>query len=231
MNFRILGSGWATRSDTIDRMIEEAGKEQEEMAKQVRRDDIPPFDEEGLVTGVDVSYVDEKAIGAAVTIDLSKNKAIRKRTLVIPCEFPYISGYFHLRESPVLISLLNELGETGPIFIDANGVLHQRRCGLASYVGIKSNRQTIGVAKSLLLGDIGPRRGDSALITDAEETVGATLWLGKENPLYVSIGHRITLETAIEIVNRVAKSGRPEPIVKADHESRRVAESVKETII
>lgn len=226
-SWQIFGSGWATKSDLIDKKKEAARAEQKELAKQVLKQDIPPLDDDGLVTGVDVSYVDDTAVGAAVTMDYSDRRVIKKRTLIIPCEFPYVPGYFHLREGPALISLLNECEDTGPVLVDANGVLHPRRCGLASYVGLKSNKQTIGVAKSLLLGDLSPRRDDISFIKDGDETVGAAVWLGTGKPVYVSIGHRITLETAVKIVTTIGQSGKPEPIVQADRESRRVADRLK----
>lgn len=207
-----------------------ARTEQEELAKQIVREDDPPLDNQCLVTGVDVYYVEETAVGSAVTMDLPSHETSKKRTLIIPCEFPYVPGFFHLREGPVSISLLREVENTGPVLVDANGILHPRRCGLASYIGLKSGKQTIGVAKSLLLGDVGPCRDDIALITDTDEIVGAAVWLGTEKPVYVSIGHRITLESAVRMVIEATKSGKPEPIVQADQESRRVAESVMEMI-
>jgi deoxyribonuclease V len=227
MSWQIFGSGWATKSDFIDKKKEAAKQEQKELATQVLKRDIPPFDGDGLVTGVDVSYIDSTAVGTAVTMDSSDRNVIKKRILITPCEFPYIPGYFHLREGPALISLLGECGETGPVLVDANGILHPRRCGLASYVGLKSDKQTIGVAKSLLLGNLGRRQDGIAFIKDGDETVGAAVWLGTGPPVYVSIGHKVTLETAVKIVTTIEQSGKLEPIVNADRESRRVADRLK----
>ncbi|MBD3158690.1 MAG: endonuclease V [Candidatus Lokiarchaeota archaeon] len=227
MSWQIFGSGWATKSDFIDKKKEAAKQEQKELATQVLKRDIPPFDGGGLVTGVDVSYVDSTAVGTAVTMDSSDRNVIKKRTLITPCEFPYIPGYFHLREGPTLISLLGECGETGPVLVDANGILHPRRCGLASCVGLKSDKQTIGVAKSLLLGNLGRRQDGIAFIKDGDETVGAAVWLGTGPPVYVSIGHKVTLETAVKIVTTIEQSGKLEPIANADRESRRVADRLK----
>lgn len=227
MSWQIFGSGWATKSDFIDKKKEAAKQEQKKLATQVLKRDIPPFDGDGLVTGVDVSYIDSTAVGTAVTMDSSDRNVIKKRILITPCEFPYIPGYFHLREGPALISLLGECGETGPVLVDANGILHPRRCGLASYVGLKSDKQTIGVAKSLLLGNLGRRQDGIAFIKDGAETVGAAVWLGTGPPVYVSIGHKVTLETAVKIVTTIEQSGKLEPIVNADRESRRVADRLK----
>lgn len=227
MSWQIFGSGWATKSDFIDKKKEAAKQEQKKLATQVLKRDIPPFDGDGLVTGVDVSYIDSTAVGTAVTMDSSDRNVIKKRILITPCEFPYIPGYFHLREGPALISLLGECGETGPVLVDANGILHPRRCGLASYVGLKSDKQTIGVAKSLLLGNLGRRQDGIAFIKDGDETVGAAVWLGTGPPVYVSIGHKVTLETAVKIVTTIEQSGKLEPIVNADRESRRVADRLK----
>ncbi len=85
--------------------------------------------------------------------------------------------------------------------------------GLASYVGVKLDVPTIGVAKNLLLGELGLREDEMAPIIDDGETIGAAVWSGKrKSPIYVSIGHKISLDTAIEIVKSCSIYRIPEPL-------------------
>ena len=161
--------------------------EQRRMASRVVTRDLPDF-EAGRVTGLDVAYSDSVAVGCAVTIDSSSREEISVKVKTCNVEAPYIAGLFQLREGPILLELVRELSDPGPILIDGNGVLHPRRFGLASYVGVTLDVQTIGVAKRLLLGKIGPRSGDTALIVDDGETLGSVLWSPmRTQPVYVSV--------------------------------------------
>ena len=195
-----------------EKFLLESESKQSMLASKVVREDLLPLRGE-LVTGIDVSYRDDTAFTCATVMHLPTRSIVMKKSLVIDCEFPYIPGHFYLREGPAIISLLENLDDTGPIMIDGNGILHPRRMGLASYIGVMLNRQTIGVAKSLLLGALGDRNGNIAPITEKKENLGAALWLGvKKKPLYVSIGHRISLDTAIKVVEMSSFNGSPEPL-------------------
>ncbi|MFX0107137.1 MAG: endonuclease V [Candidatus Hodarchaeota archaeon] len=197
-----------------------AREEQRLMAPQVISKDIP-LDGENLVTGFDVSYSDSEAFACAVTMDFSSMQVVRTEKAVGRCEIPYVSGLFYLREGPIAIDTLKRLGDMGHILIDGNGVLHPRRCGLACYIGIKLDQPTIGVAKTLLMGQIGPRSGDLAEVRVGKEILGAALWLsGSDRPVYISVGHKVSLETAIQIVRDSSKSTYPEVLRLADSCSR-----------
>ena len=184
-------------------------------AKKIIPFDDPPFAGK-YVIGIDVSYSDDTACGCASVMNFQSKEIVHSETLVSPCEIPYIPGFFFLREGPIIIELLKRLEYTGPVLIDGNGMLHPRRCGLASQVGIQMNRQTIGIAKTLLLGKKGIRTDDTATITESGEQIGAALWLeGKKKPIFVSIGHRLSLKTAIKIVKESSLFGYPEPLRQA----------------
>jgi deoxyribonuclease V len=185
------------------------------LASNVKYYDDPAFDGE-YVTGVDVSYKDNNAYACAIVIHIPTNIVKRKVRMVTDCEFPYIPGHFYLREGPAVTKLLEKIDYPGPILIDGNGVLHPRRLGLASYIGVTLDRQTIGVAKSLLLGSIGERVNNTANIMEGGEEIGAALWIEKKmKPIYVSIGHRISLKTAIEVVLISTLNGYPESLHRA----------------
>jgi deoxyribonuclease V len=199
-----------TKSD-IDERLKKAAKEQITLASQVVMEDLPPFDA-SIVTGIDVHYSGSQAVGCAVVIDSETLKPIQTVTLNREAQFDYIPGYLYLREGPIVLDLLKLLDFTGPVLIDGNGVLHPRRLGLASYVGVVSNAQTIGVAKTLHIGTTGSRVGEAASICDNEEVIGMAVWLGKEKPVFVSVGNNITLSTSIRIVRECTVDGYPEPL-------------------
>ncbi|MHA1248014.1 MAG: endonuclease V [Candidatus Thorarchaeota archaeon] len=197
--------------DTLYRVAQE----QYRRASEVVRTDVPEY-AGGPVTGVDVAYSDSLAVACAVTIDTERGNVTRIVFHTTNVDMPYVPGFFQLREGPVLIEMLRELRNTGPVLIDGNGVLHPRRFGLASYVGVELGIQTIGVAKTLLLGTMDSREGDIALVRDGDDIIGAALWIGaRKKPVYVSIGNRVSLATAIEIVRDCSSKGRVEPIRQA----------------
>ncbi|MFX1264670.1 MAG: endonuclease V, partial [Promethearchaeota archaeon] len=181
--------------------------EQMRLAERVIMEDMPPFSS-SIVTGVDVSYREGIAAGCAVVMDLESRETIQNEQRTVECATPYIPGYFFLREGSVLIELLRDLDETGPVLVDGNGILHPRRFGIASHLGVCLDLQTIGVTKKLLLGEIQPRQGNTAHILDDNDCVGRALWLGgRKKPVYVSVGHRISLDTAVHLVESASVVG------------------------
>jgi deoxyribonuclease V len=119
--------------------------------------------------------------------------------------FPYVPGYLSFREIPVVLAALARLRQQPDLILcDGQGIAHPRRVGIASHLGVLTGTPTIGVAKSRLIGEHEePRavRGVWSALRDGEELIGAVLRtrVGTK-PLYVSIGHRVSLETAIEFV-------------------------------
>ena len=203
--------------------LKDASREQVDLAKRVVKEDLPPYDG-GKVTGVDVHYHGSLAFGCATAIDVETLKPVQTATLNGKVQFDYIPGYLYLREGPILLDLLKLLDATGPVLIDGNGVLHPRRLGLASYVGVVLNIQTIGIAKSLHIGARGSRVGDEAPIHDNDEVIGMSVWLGKEKPVFVSVGHNITLATSVRVVKDCSDSGYPEPLRTAHRTAKKMAQ-------
>lgn len=136
--------------------------------------------------------------------------------------FAYVPGYLGFRECPALVAACALLAEPpGVIMVDGQGRAHPRRCGVASQLGVLLDVPTIGVAKSLLCGvpehEPGPDAGDRARIVDRGEVIAlAVRTRARATPVYVSVGHRVSLETAAAMVLALAGGRRlPVPIRRA----------------
>lgn len=159
------------------------------------------------IAGVDASYQrSTKRMRAAVAVLAYPSLAlVDQATLAQRSPFPYIPGLLSFREVPALLSAL-QLLEHSPdlILCDAHGQAHPRRFGLACHLGVLTDIPTIGVAKTRLAGDHEPvpdRRGAWVPLLFENEVVGAVLRTREETkPVFVSIGHRICLESAIRFV-------------------------------
>ncbi len=202
-------------TNRIEDVLQAAEKEQLELALLVSKVDSSLVNSR-YITGVDVSYEDVRAFTCAVVLDVESMEIVQKETKISICNTPYISGFFYLREAPLIIDILNDIKYEGSILIDGNGILHPRRMGLASYVGIKMNNPTVGVAKKLMLGEVGIRQGKKAPIMLNNEQLGMAFWAPKRRkPFYVSVGNRISLDSAADIIERVTLQGTPEPLRQA----------------
>jgi deoxyinosine 3'endonuclease (endonuclease V) len=202
-----------------------AKKLQEEFSKLVVLKDTLSK-EPANICGIDVAYRKNIAYCSAVLINIqtmSMEKNINESSVVIN---PYIPGYLMLRESEVLLNVLKPLRSSiDLLLIDGHGVLHPRKCGLASYVGILLDLPTIGVAKSLLCGSI---RDDHSVLVGGVPC-GFELIKANKKPIYISVGHGLTLETAVRIVCSLIlpKERIPEPLRLADRFSKTQARSSK----
>ena len=159
------------------------------------------------VAGVDVCFdSDNKVARAAVAVlSFPDLKLTAYATAQRPADFPYIPGLFGFRELPAVLDALALL-ETQPglILYDGQGIAHPRRFGIASHLGVLVDRPTIGVGKTRLVGHHAEplsERGSWVPLKDGNEVVGAVLRTQTGvKPLYVSIGHRISLPTAVRVV-------------------------------
>jgi deoxyribonuclease V len=150
-------------------------------------------------------------------VELERQSAARSLT------FPYVPGLLVFREGPVLLAALEKL-RTDPdlIFLDAHGYSHPRRFGLASHMGVILNQPAIGCAKSVLVGRYDNPANEAGAWTplmDRNETIGAVLRTRRNTrPVFISVGHRIDLETAVEFATACTDGFRiPRPTRKADH--------------
>jgi len=197
------------------------------------------------IGGVDISFVKESetdACACLVVLSWPDCQIITTKMEMVKLTEPYIPSFLAFREVTFLIKLINELKAEKPeilpqvIFVDGNGVLHPRGFGLASHLGVLSGIPTIGVGKTLFFVDgLDLKKIKAQFKTDCL-TGGTYLPLvgtsGKvwgaafkstdtsTNPVFVSIGHKISLESAIELTKRSSKFRIPEAVRQADLRSR-----------
>jgi deoxyribonuclease V len=159
------------------------------------------------VAGIDLGYDAKTDTCRAVVVVLKfpELELVEKAEAVMPIQFPYVPGLLSFRETPVAVKALEKL-ENAPdlILCDGQGYAHPRRFGIACHIGLIADVPTIGVAKSVLVGkfeNLGETRGSTAEMIHRKEQVGVALRTkDKVQPVYVSVGHRISLETAVDYV-------------------------------
>ena len=187
------------------------------------------------VSGVDVSYVDNIGIGASTVLDYDSLELLETQVATCQVRMPYIPTLLSFREIPPAMAAINKLKVQPDVFlVDAQGLAHPYRCGFASHLGLAIGKPTVGAAKSRLIGT--PVEGDGEIfLVDKGEVIGAVVTTKQgAKPIYVSIGHMVSLETAIKIVKHCAKSRIPEPLLQAHKlatkERSRLAEESKVNI-
>lgn len=184
---------------------------QKNIAKKVvaARDD---FGKISSICGVDIAYGGSNrntAYCSAVIMARNTQKLIECVDVQTIVKYPYVPGLLMLRESEPIFYTLKSLKNTYDLLlIDGHGLLHPRKCGLACYIGVTLDKPTIGVAKSRLCGTVRP---DGFVELDGE-----ILGYAISKKLYISVGHRITLKTAIALVREFGI----EPLRLADINSR-----------
>jgi deoxyribonuclease V len=184
--------------------------EQIECSKKIIKKD--GFKDFNTIGGIDLTFIKNKdktiGIGALVILDKDKNK-IYEHIYKDYVDFPYIPGFLSYREFPIMEKLVNTSKVLPDIYmIDGNGMLHPRFCGLASHFGVKLDKISFGVAKKLLIGDID--KENNIILNNI--IVGKALKTKKNvKPIYVSIGHKISLESAVNITLNFSKYRIPEP--------------------
>lgn len=197
------------------------------------------------IGGVDVSFVKEYpslACGALVVLDASTLDVVHEEFQVVRLKVPYLPGFLAFREAPIILEILEKMKQKAHPFypqllmVDGNGILHPRGFGLACHVGVLSDLPAIGIGKSLHhvdgLSESGVRKLLDAkenlgkdiipLVGNSGQTWGAAMRSTPDSvkPIYISPGHRISLDSSLEIVKLSCKFRVPEPIRQADIRSR-----------
>ena len=187
--------------------VEEAKIVQQQLRTKVIKEN--QFPEIRYVAGVDVGFQNNYQITQAAVAVLSfpDLTLVDQAIAQCPTTFPYIPGFLSFREIPAILLALKKITIVPNLILcDGQGFAHPRRFGLACHLGVLLNLPTIGVAKSLLIGnhgDLAPNKGNWQLLKHQGETVGAVVRSrSKVKPIYVSIGHKIDLPTAIEYTLR-----------------------------
>jgi deoxyribonuclease V len=182
------------------------------------------------VAGVDVAYLEGTSVGAVSVLDLSTLSQVEVQVSHVKTRFPYIPTLLSFREIPPAYSAIKKLHHKPDVFlVDGQGFAHPYGLGFASHLGLLLDKPTIGVAKSLLCGKVkqnvecgwAPLNYKGAVIGAEVVTRQGT------KPVYVSVGHRVSLKRATEIVLEcTGKYKLPEPIrrahIKANEEKRRL---------
>ncbi|XP_028830710.1 endonuclease V-like isoform X1 [Denticeps clupeoides] len=189
------------------------------------------------VGGVDLSFIkgdDANACAQLVVLSFPELKVLYEDSQLVTLSAPYVAGFLAFRETPSLLEALKKLERTQPalmpqvVFVDGNGLFHYREFGLACHLGVLSGLPCIGVAKNLLQvqgvakdkehasqiqalqkgGDTFP------LIAESGRVLGKALRSSDSSskPVYVSVGHRISLDTAVRLTHACCRHRVPEPI-------------------
>ncbi len=162
------------------------------------------------VGGIDVAYDGRKAYGAYIGMN-KKREIIERKVICTEVNFPYIPTYFSYRELPVIEKLMDKIEMPTILMLDGNGLIHPYGIGLASHVGIVFDKPTIGIAKSLLCGEV-----KNGKIIDGKELLGYELKSkSSKKPIYISPGNKTSFELSLEITQHFCKFRIPEPIRKA----------------
>lgn len=197
------------------------------------------------IGGVDLSFSKDDpsiACGTLVILNLTTQSICYEDYSVVKLNIPYVPGFLAFREAPVLLKLLEKMKNSNHRFypqllmVDGNGLLHPRGFGLACHLGVLANLPSIGVGKNLHHVDGLTIARVKALLQDEESSTKEVTTLvgdsgcihgaamrpteGSSKPIFISVGHRISLVTAIEIVKLTCRFRVPEPIRQADLRSK-----------
>jgi len=200
-----------------DLSCKEAIEIQRQLASQVRFAAMKKRPK--IIAGLDCAFSKDgkRIFASAVVIDLSDFSIIETTTAARKVDFPYIPGLLSFREAPACIDAIEKLKNTPDVFIvDGQGIAHPRRLGIASHIGLLIDKPTIGCAKSRLIGTFdepGRRKGSFSPLVDSDEKIGVVLRTRTDvKPVFVSVGHKCTLEDAISIILECTTKYRlPEP--------------------
>jgi deoxyribonuclease V len=197
-----------------------ARRAQTALADRVVREDA--LGEVRLLGGVDVSNnrfdPEERVYAAVVALSFPGLRVAETAGAVARAAMPYVPGLLGFREVPALLAAWEKLrAKPDLLLVDGHGVAHPRRLGIAAHLGVVLDVPSIGVAKSVLVGAEDPPLAEEAgaetpLVWRGERIGTALRTKRRSNPLYVSIGHRVSLETAVAWVRRATGAYRlPEP--------------------
>ncbi|MGB9806809.1 MAG: endonuclease V [Thermoproteota archaeon] len=199
---------------------ENAVRAQVLLSKKVKVEPLS-LPEKSLVGGVDVAYKKNVGVAAYVLTKYGSKELESVGYATVDNLPPYIPGLFYLREAPPILKVLSQqTRKPHVLLINGHGLAHPRKMGLASYIGVVLNVPTIGVAKSLLYGKV-DRSTQPPLIFVDELAVGAVLRTERRGEIYISIGHRVTLNDAIKVVSdNLFDLALPTPLWYADKLSK-----------
>jgi deoxyribonuclease V len=197
--------------------VAQAREIQLSLAKRVSTENIVV--DPRLIAGIDISAPDAQGIarGAVVVLRYPELDVVEAKEAQSRIGFPYVPGLLSFREAPLILAACEKLVNVPDlVVVDGQGIAHPRRFGLASHVGLLLDLPTIGCAKSILCGahqPVGEEAGSQAELLEKGELIGAALRTkARVKPIYVSVGHRIHLRSALEWVMKCCRGYRlPDP--------------------
>ena len=200
----------------------EAMREQERLRERVVLDD--QFDEIRFVAGADLAFdpETETAFAGVIVYRFPALEEVERRSARLKLRFPYVPGLLSFREGPALSAAFARLrNDPDVILIDGHGRAHPRLFGIACHIGVLFDKPAIGCGKSLLVGEHdepASAAGSTAPLWFKGERVGEVLRTRDGvKPIYVTVGHRVALATAVELVKRCCDGFRiPKPTREAD---------------
>ena len=149
------------------------------------------------IGGADQAYVHNKVISAIAVCDYKSLKVIEEKHAIVEAKIPYKSGFLFYRDGHAVIEAFNKLENKPDVLIlEGNGILHPRRIGMASQVGILLDMATIGVAKRLMLGEV----KDRTIYVEKEARGYELITREYAKPIYISPGHKVSLKTSFEVI-------------------------------
>lgn len=191
------------------------------------------IDEDKKVGGIDQAFIGDEKIISAFSLFNENLDLVEDSFALKKLDFPYIPGYLAFREAPAIFEAYRNIeNKVNLLFVDGSGFLHPRFAGLATHVGVKLDIPTIGVIKNLLCGEIEKEVkevGDASKIIYKGKKVGYA-FKSKEgcNPIYISPGHKISIETSLKMTKKYIKNHKlPKPIYKAHLKANKIKNSMK----
>jgi deoxyribonuclease V len=195
--------------------FDEFRRVQDELRERVLIEPLPR--EPKAVAATDL-HIGKDGVGhAAAVLANAQGETLEQRVVRREIDVPYVPGFLSFREMPLCRDAILSLNRRPDvILVDGQGIAHPRRFGLACHLGVELDLPTIGVAKSILAGkgdEPGTERGSMSPLMIDDDVVGMSLRTrANVRPVYVSVGHRITLDEAVQITLRFASRYRlPDP--------------------
>ena len=197
---------------------------QKKVAKAVRLSD--EFEEIKLIAAFDTAFVGDKVVCGAVVVKADTMEVVEKKFSVSRAPMPYVPGLLAFREGPPILQTYYDI-EHDPdvLLIKGHGIAHPMKCGLATYVGVELAKPTIGMAKRKLVGEV----QDENMLINGKVVGKIVKTKDHANPLFVSPGNMISVETAAELVKKsvIHPHKLPEPLHIAHRYTKHMAKKVE----
>jgi deoxyribonuclease V len=172
-----------------------------------------------LICGLDLAYLDDLGFAAGVLWDLQSERIVATSKVVGEVGLGYAPGFLGFREGPLVVAAARKLSKSADVFmVDGHGRVHPRRFGLACHVGLALGKPTVGVAKSQFYGNV---EGDS-IVSPEGTLLGKVVRTNNGRPYYVSVGNRISLDNAAQLVKQCIVNDHAVPLREAHLEAARL---------